>query len=142
MTTSKRGNGFSIIEHTADIGINIWGTSLEKLFRNAIFGLIDLVAENIPSGKEIKSINITAPDNESLLIDFLNELLYLINVKKWIPNDIKDLKLAGNNLNATITGEKYDSNYPIKTEIKAATYHNIKINNNVDIWETTVFFDV
>lgn len=142
MTTSKRGNGFSIIEHTADIGINIRGTSLEKLFRNAIFGLIDLVTENIPSGKEIKSINITAPDNESLLIDFLNELLYLINVKEWIPNDIKDLKLAGNNLNAAITGEKYDSNHPIKTEIKAATYHNIKINNNVDIWETTVFFDV
>lgn len=139
-------NGFSLLEHTADIGIKINGSSLEELFKNAFYGILSIVAETGISNCENKIIKLTAPDKESLLIDFLNELLYLINAEKWLPAEIDKLSINvnidGNKLEAAIKGKKYTLPDTITTEVKAATYHNIKISNTVDNWETKVFFDI
>lgn len=136
-------NGFSLLEHTSDIGLKIQGSNLEELFRNGFYGLLSITASKREiSGGKSKTIKLAAYDKESLLIDFLNELLYLINVKKWLPCKIIELNINGNNLVAVINGKKYTSPDAIKAEIKAATYHNIKIKNNVDIMETKVIFDL
>ncbi len=133
---------FSLIEHTADIGIKIQGNNLEELFKSGFYGVLSIVASRKALISESKTIELYAPDKESMLVDFLNEILYLINVKNWLPAKIVELNIDENNLKSVINGEKFSSTDIIKTEIKAATYHNINIKKNVDTWETKVYFDL
>jgi len=136
---------YEIIEHTADMGLRLYGNDLEELFGNGFQGLLEQVAEEMLdgfSGNDIKKIKLEAPDKEALLVDFLNELLYLINVEKWMPVKIKELHISNNRLIAEFNGGKFGFHDIIKTEIKAATYLNIEIKKIGDIWVTDVFFDV
>ncbi len=133
---------FSLIEHTADIGIKIQGNNLEELFKSGFYGVLSIVASRKALISESKTIELYAPDKESMLVDFLNEILYLINVKNWLPAKIVELNIDENNLKSVINGEKFSSPDIIKTEIKATTYHNINIKKNVDTWETKVYFDL
>lgn len=135
------------IEHTADIGLRIYGDDLEELFKNGFYGLLVQVTDekndgNNDDGNDIKLIELKAPDNEALLIDFLNEILYLINAEKWMPSKIKMISINDNELKAEFCGDKFESSDIIKTEVKAATYHNIEIKKENNIWVTNVFFDV
>ena len=133
---------FSLIEHTADIGIKIQGNNLEELFESGFYGVLSIVAKRRPPESESKVVELTAPDKESMLVDFLNEILYLVNIENWLPAKIVELNIDENNLKSVISGKKFSSTDIIKTEIKAATYHNINIKKNVDIWETNVIFDL
>ncbi len=133
---------FSLIEHTADIGIKIQGNNLEELFESGFYGVLSIVASRKALVSESKTIELYAPDKECMLVDFLNEILYLINVKNWLPAKIVELNIDENNLKSVINGEKFSSPDIIKTEIKATTYHNINIKKNVDTWETKVYFDL
>ncbi len=133
---------FSLIEHTADIGIKIQGNNLEELFESGFYGVLSIVASRKALISESKTVELYAPDKESMLVDFLNEILYLVNGENWLPAKIVELNIDENNLKSVISGEKFSSTDIIKTEIKAATYHNINIKKNVDIWETNVVFDL
>lgn len=137
-----KNSKFSLLEHTADIGIKIQGNNLEELFESGFYGVLSIVAKRRPLESDSKVVELTSPDKESMLVDFLNEILYLINGENWLPAKIVKLNIDENNLKSVISGEKFSSTDIIKTEIKAATYHNINIKKNVDTWETNVVFDL
>jgi len=123
---------FEIIDHTADAGIAAYGSDIKEAFANAAYGMFSLIAELDDVKEDVcREVTVEAIDREALLVNWLNELLYLSDVERVIfcRFDIKELEQ--NRLEATAYGEKLDtSRHLLKTEVKAATYHALKIEND------------
>lgn len=138
---------YELIEHTADIGIRVKGGDLKGLFRNAAAAMFEIIAEEKPNIKykksNIKKITVRqeAEDLEELFINWLNELLSLSSAKELIFADFKINKLSDTELEATAIGENIAS-YTVNTEIKAATYHQLKLEKTNMGWLAEVIFDV
>lgn len=136
-------NKFEILDHTADTGIIAYGDTMEKAFENAALGMFSLITDlaDIENIRTMK-IEIDATDRDSLLVRWLNELIYLFDVENLIFNKFDIIHLNGNSLSAMGYGEKVDlSKHDIRTGIKAATYHMLKIEEN-DMCRVQVLFDI
>jgi SHS2 domain-containing protein len=132
------------VPHTADLAAKIYGKSLPELFENAAFAMMDMSAdlEDLASGETI-TLELEAPDEEDLLVCWLNEILYAsvsenILFFEFHVLSITDCKLVAEAIGQRI-GEDEDR---IRTEIKAATYHDVKIEKTESGYEVTVVFDV
>jgi SHS2 domain-containing protein len=137
------GKSFEIFDHTADTGIIAYGKHLKHAFENAALGMFSLITdlEGIENDRTRK-IDINAPDRESLLVSWLNELIYLFDVENLIFSKFDIISLDDKALSAIVHGEKVDrSRHEIRTGIKAATYHMLKIDEN-DICRVQVLFDI
>ena len=123
---------FEVIDHTADVGIIAFGSNLKEAFANSAYGMFSLIA-NLDGVKEnvSRKVDIKSSDQEALLVDWLNELLYLFDVKHIIFKRFEIMALSQKRLQARVYGEKVDkSRHQLKTAIKAATYHMLKIEKN------------
>ena len=138
---------YELIEHTADIGIKVSGKDLEGLFKNAGLAMFDIMAEEKQRtenrGQRTEEIMIKqkAEDLEELFVNWLNELLSLSATKELIFSDFKINKLDENSLQAVAVGDSIE-NYRVNAEIKAATYHQLKIEEAKSGWQAEVIFDV
>jgi len=136
---------YSIIDHTADIGIEAYGKDLKELFRNAAFGMFELMAGLKEVGVDKKvTIKLKAPDKEELLISWLSELLYYFaGPSKILLKDFVIKKLEEKSIEAEACGEQLDlSRHQMKMEIKGVTYHQLKIERRNSRWQCRVIFDV
>lgn len=138
---------FEIIDHTADIGIKVYGKTLKELFINSAFGMFSLLADLDEIKKEIKNkITVHGVDNESLLVNWLNELVYRLSSKQMIYSgfDIKEMKNGKKYLlSAEICGQKINPGKQILPfEIKSATYSALKIKKIKKGYSATIIFDV
>ena len=123
---------FEVIDHTADVGIVAYGKDLKEAFANAAFGMFSLIA-NLEKvrGSISREIDVQSTDQEALLVDWLNELLYLFDVEHIIFKRFEITALSQKKLKAKVYGEKIDtSRHQLKTAVKAATYHMLKIEKN------------
>ena len=133
--------GFKEIEHTADRALRIFGINLQELFASAAQGMIDLMVPDVskvPPEVE-KSIELTAIDAESLLVEWLSELAYWAETEMLIFNTFRIQKVTATHLQASILGGKVSE---LKKHIKAVTYHNLKIIKTAQGLEATIVFDV
>ncbi|MFA5779726.1 MAG: archease [Elusimicrobiota bacterium] len=139
METTKK---FETLNHTADVGIIAYGKTTGDLFENAAFGMFSVITplEKI-NEKILISVSIDAHDNEELLITFLNELLYYYSTKKVLFKRFDILKISETHLDANISGEQISA-HEISNDIKAATYHNLKIEKTTAGYKTQIIFDV
>ena len=133
---------FQLIEHTADIGLKAKGNSLNEAFANAAYGLFSIITDlRRVRTKESEVVTVRAEDYESLLFSWLNQLIYIFDVKHVLFKEFEINRFAERSLKATCRGEKYDpSRHQIKIGVKSATYHMLKVdrgNNKVQ-----VIFDV
>ncbi len=134
---------FEIVNHTADIGIIAYGTNVGQAFANAAKAMFSLITE-LDDVDEVlyRDIEVTAPDEESLLVGWLNELIYLFDVENIIFKRFDITRLINIQLNARSYGEKIDnSKHKLKTGIKAATYHMLKVDRD-DGCKVQVLFDI
>jgi len=134
---------YEILEHTADIRIRVFGKSSSDLFVNAAYAIFDILADKICSDKpQVRALILQeAEDIEELFINWLNELLSLSASKEVIFSEFKINKLDNTSLEIECLGSPIAA-YKINTEIKAATYHGLKIKESNRGWETEVVFDV
>ena len=135
---------YEIIDHTADIGIKAYGSSLKELFINAAYGMFDIIADldGIRSTTSIK-IELEAPNTEELLIAWLDELIYNFYTKAIIFSEFKISELGRTKIKAEAIGKHIgDRKSRLKTEIKAATYHDLKIKEKDKIYEVKIIFDI
>jgi len=131
---------FEEVEHTADLALKVHGHSLKELFINAACGLFSLMAdlENL-SPTVSHEVHLEAPDRESLLVDWLNELLYLHEVEEEIYTRFEIETLSSTALSATVWGTQTEVS---KLTVKAATFHDLAIREAEDGYLATVVFDV
>jgi len=135
---------FEIIDHTADVGIIAYGADVEELFSNAALALFSLITE--PESVEEKlhiTLEVSSKDRDSLLIEWLNELIYLFDVKHILFNRFDIESLTHNELKATCYGEGFDPmKHKIKTGVKAATYHMLKLDKSSDGCKAQIILDI
>ncbi|MFH1847370.1 MAG: archease [Candidatus Omnitrophota bacterium] len=132
------------IPHTADLAVRVYGKTLEELFENAAYAMFDLISEIKKVKKnEIVEIQVKALDQETLLIAWLNELLYICFSKKSLFCNFSIRCLTDIELNAGIIGQDIgkDTGLILK-EIKAATYHDVNIKKTKTGYQVDIVFDV
>ena len=134
---------FEILNHTADVGIIAYGADIKQAFANAARGLFSLITE-LDDVKEVlyRDIEVTAADKESLLVEWLNELIFQFDVENIIFKRFEIIHLNNTLLKARSYGEKVDrSRHSLKTGVKAATYHMLRVNKG-DGCRVQVLFDI
>jgi SHS2 domain-containing protein len=135
---------YEIIPHTADIGIKAYGNTLPELFKNAAYAMFDIIADLDGLKKSVEQfIEVKAPNREELLLAWLDELLYNFCTKQIIFFDFNIEDLSDAHLKAKAIGRNIGENpNRLKTEIKAVTYHELKIQAKDGRFTATVIFDV
>jgi SHS2 domain-containing protein len=135
---------FEVIDHTADVGIIAYGADIEELFSNAALALFSLIIE--PESIENKfhlDLEVHSEDIDSLLVEWLNEIIYLFDVKRTLFNRFDIISLTNNRLKATCYGEDFNTmKHKIKTGVKAATYHMLKLDKSDDGFKAQVILDI
>ena len=135
---------FEIVDHAADVGIIAFGTDIEELFCNAALALFSLITE--PESVEEKlhlDLEVSSEDRDSLLVEWLNELIYLFDAKHILFNRFDIESLTHNQLKATCHGEGFDPmKHKIKRGVKAATYHMLKLDKNSDGYKAQIILDI
>lgn len=128
------------IEHTADWALRVRGQNLTDLFRNAAFGMLSLLEiETLPGNPESRSFELKAEDTETLLVSWLEELLYPLEVEGAAVVDFQVEVLEKVQVKAMIKLNKIAS---IKKEIKAVTFNELDIRAAEFGYETIIVFDV
>jgi SHS2 domain-containing protein len=131
--------GFREIEHTADWQLNVWAPDLTGLLEQAARGLYSLAGARLEEGpRSVRILEIKAEDAETLLVRFLSELLY-IEEQENLGFDEYDFNLRDKTLTAQLSGAQLAS---WSKEIKAVTYHNIKVRSSHQGLEVNIVFDV
>ena len=134
---------FEIINHTADVGIIAYGADMNEAFANAAKALFSLITD-LDDVEEVmhRDIELTAPDQESLLVEWLNELIYIFDAENIIFKRFDITQLSNTHLKARSYGHKVDSSrHKLKTGVKAATYHMLKIDKSSG-GKVQVLFDI
>jgi SHS2 domain-containing protein len=136
MTSSR----FEEIEHTADVALRVHGHNLKEVFVNAACGLFSLMADLEGLSPSVsREVHLEALDRESLLVDWLNELLYLHEVEEEIYTRCEIEALSSTALSAIVWGAKMTAS---KLTVKAATFHDLEIRETEDGYIATVVFDI
>lgn len=142
--------GHETIDHTADIGLRIWGRSPEELFQQAAIGMVSLLVDRERvEAREVREVAIAAAsDHEEALVSFLQELLYLYEVRRFVPREVEVVHASAAGVRARLRGEERDRmKHEIRTDIKAVTYHDLAVRceaapDGSIRWETVVIFDI
>lgn len=135
---------FVKIEHTADIGVRAYGKTQEELFANAATGMISLLfGENAPEASSEITVEIRGEDPEELLVNFLEEILYQMNVNKFASSEAAVIQPGDNYLTMRMKGEPLDkTRHNIHYDIKGVTFHQLKIEKIKRILTVQVIFDI
>ncbi|PJE57483.1 MAG: hypothetical protein COU82_01740 [Candidatus Portnoybacteria bacterium CG10_big_fil_rev_8_21_14_0_10_38_18] len=133
--------GYKILEHPSDVRVQASGDSKEELFLNAMKGMVAVLRPKMKDKKEkIKNkIKVKSVDINALLVDFLSEVLYLSHVNKEIYTDVKFSRFSDKELAGELFGNKVES---FGEDIKAVTYHDLKIEKKDGLYEATILFDI
>ncbi len=137
------GKNYELIEHTADVGIRVKADDLKELFKNAALAMFDIIAVRYQVRSDTKEIKIeqNAVSLDELFINWLNELLSLSSAKEIIFSDFKISEIDDKHINVVAMASS-SKNYKVNVEIKAATYHQLKIEKLKEGWQAEVIFDV
>ncbi|MDP2729771.1 MAG: archease [Dehalococcoidales bacterium] len=120
---------FEILNHTADVGIIAYGSDINEAFANAAKGMFSLITDSDVEEIEYRDIEMTSPDQESLLVKWLNELIYYFDAENMLFKRFDITQLSQRHLKAKSYGQRV-TDQEIKIGIKAATYHMLKIDKN------------
>ena len=135
---------FELFEHTADLGLRVQAATLEELLVEAARGLLTMLVANPEAVRPLQVKTITIDDTQPayLLFDWLSELLYAFEHEKLLLVDFK-LKLHNYQLTATCRGEPMDTTrHQMEHEVKAITYHGLRVEQTSPGWEAEVIVDI
>jgi SHS2 domain-containing protein len=131
---------FEQLEHTADLALRVFASSLSELFATAALAMFSQLADltSIAASVQLQVV-LESLERESLLVDWLNELLYLHETRGEVYSEFAFEELSHHRLRARVSGGQPAQTYTI---IKAATYHDLSIRETQDGLVATIVFDV
>ncbi|MGD9877686.1 archease [Desulfococcus sp.] len=142
----KRTMTYQIIDHPADFGLEVTAADLASLFADTVLALFDVVAEIRESGaanSETLVVQVSGDDWPDLMVNWLREVLY-----QWTGEDrfvvkVEILSLSAFVLSARLHYETFDPvRHTVLQEIKAVTYHQIRVAPSSGGWTARVVFDI
>lgn len=132
--------GYQEVEHTADRAFRVQGRSLAELFENAAQAMVALEGKPPSSGYFIRrAIEVGGSDRETLLVNWLNEILYLEQTHDEFYDHFLLRDVSENRLRAQVYGWRLDR---CVTSFKAVTFHNLEIKELSEGLEATIVVDV
>jgi SHS2 domain-containing protein len=131
-------------DHTADVGLAARADTMGELFEALAEGLADVIC---PRGqveaRESRQVAVTAEDAEALAVDFLSQVLKIIQTEHFMLASVRVREVSPAAVKAELSGQPYDpSRHEIATEVKAVTYHRLKIAREGRLWTGSVILDV
>jgi SHS2 domain-containing protein len=132
---------FEYLPHVGEVGLQLRGSSIADVLEQAALALADLLLpERPPPGPEqVCEIVLDAPDRATLLIDWLNELLFLAERDRWLPTRIKLHEATETHLRATVRGSLLER---APSLVKAATWHGLRFDPRDGGFEAEVLLDI
>jgi SHS2 domain-containing protein len=128
-------------DHTGDVRLRVEAPTLPGLFEEAARGLAELMLERAMelglNGAE--RVSLRAPDREALLVDWLNELIFLSETRQRIYTDVTVHRASDTELVATVRGVLPEA---LRTAVKAATLHDLRVVEAQGGYSATVVLDV
>lgn len=135
---------FELLEHPADIGFRVHADSLANLFGECARALQFIILDpaNVQSNDAIQ-LSAEGSDYESLLVNWLNEVLYYIDSQRLAFNSFEISHLEETGIECMARGERRNPvKHPAKLVVKAVTYHQLRITHSAEIWSADVYVDV
>jgi len=135
---------FEVLDHTADIGLIVYGEDLRALFENAGEAFFHLITDlKRVRQKTERRIEIRGESLERLMVGWLSELLYLHDIENLLFKRFKVDSVGEEGLRAKVKGETFQEGvHVIKTEVKAVTYHQIQVRKENGRWRAQIIFDL
>ncbi len=135
---------YEVFEHTADIGIHAYGSTLSELFIHAAQGMESLMVA--PAQVRLltsREITVEGHDTVSLLIAWLNELIFLFDTEYLLLRDFVIDSSSETSLTAHVSGEPYDAQrHDLSSAIKAVTWHEAAITHTDEGYKARIIFDI
>jgi SHS2 domain-containing protein len=135
---------YELFDHTADIGLRVVADDLDGLFRDAADGFFSLIVEEIPDREPVERLHfeVEAERDEHLLVDWLNELLYVFD-SRGLLLDRFEVSVANGKLEADAVGRPLDAARDrVLREVKAVTYHGLRLERTERGWLAEVILDI
>jgi SHS2 domain-containing protein len=133
---------FKFLSHTADIKFQAFGKTLKEVFENSGLALIKVFYEGKIKNSKNKKIKVKGKDLESLMYNFLEEILFLIDAGGFLPGKIK-IKISEEKktIEAELYGDKI-GNYKVRPDVKAITYNDMFVKKTKGRWISQIVLDV
>jgi SHS2 domain-containing protein len=135
---------FEVFEHTADVGLRIRADNRQSLFAEAGRALFSLFVANLDAVRSVqeKTYALSGEQDDYLLFDWLSELLYTFETEHLLLAEF-DVQLDDSGLKASCRGEPIDrARHDMDHEVKAITYHGLKVEPTADGWLAEVIVDI
>jgi SHS2 domain-containing protein len=134
--------GHELLEHTADVGIRAWGPTREVAFAEAALALAELLDVRGSGDGRVREIRLSGTDPGSLLVDFLNELVVIVETEDVAIGGVRVPRVAEDALEADVLLTRPDHR-PEGVVVKAATYYGLTVEDRPDgTVEARVYLDV
>ena len=135
---------FRFLNHTGDLAMEIYGESLENLFENAGMAFFSVMTNRSRIRKRVeRSITLRYGDRETLMVDWLGELLYLHDVEGLLFKRFQVVSTEQGCFRALAWGEPFQPDrHVIRTGVKAATFHQLRIQEDGGTWRARVILDL
>jgi SHS2 domain-containing protein len=133
-----------VFEHTADLGLRIKAPDLDTLLIEAARGLLSIIVENPEEVRpqQEKNFHIDGQESQYLLFDWLNELLFTFETEHLLFSEF-DLRTGENGIDVVARGEHLDTDrHRLDHEVKAITYHELKVVEQADGLMAEVIVDI
>src|SRR5262249_43410377 len=135
---------YETFDHTADLGLRIHAADLDTVFSEAAQALFAAIVENLDAiqPRQQVDVELTADHYEFLLFDWLRELLYRFDSEHLLLGRF-EVQVNGHRLKATAWGEPLDpARHTLLHEVKAITYHGLRLEQTQDGWLAEVIVDI
>lgn len=133
---------FEILEHTADVGLELSGDTLEEVFQAAGEGFATLQGAWFPGVGEEREVEVRAVDNSGLLVAWIDELLYMQEAEDAVFGGFDVERVTDGALRAVVRIAPRAERELEAVGVKAATYHRLRLERGNDGWSADVYLDV
>lgn len=126
------------LEHTSEMELSIEEESPEAVFGEALAGLGELIGEERSGHPSRHEVSVSASDLAALLVEWLNELVYLAESEGLIPERVVSMNLVDARIDAVVAGRRSEP----QNLVKGVTYHRLEMGRADGTWRARVVLDV
>jgi SHS2 domain-containing protein len=135
--------GYEILEHTADVGVRAWGHTLEETFEQAAQAMAEIIGVWDPQARgEPERLVVEGGDLGALLVDFLSELIYRHDTYDAVLAGVRVASVAQGRVDAAVAWTPRGARTAEGTQVKAVTYHRLRVERSGRGWVADVYLDV